>query len=274
MKVKLTVATLMAVVVMLGACASLEQLIQKPQIHFDSLGTRDMSLVDGTFLFRFNVANPNPVGVRLDDITYDLEINGERFVSSRLPQGVNLAASGTSPMEIPVTINYLDFFGSISRLIRSDDLAYRLSGSAGVGPLRIPYRTSGKLDVPRLPDISVERITVDSLSFSGASLKLALGMRNPNAFVLKMDGLEYAARMGGVEVGRGVARQLSPMAANGRSSMAIDLDLSFLELGRSAQALLSGAATRCQFSGNLLVDAMTGTQRVPFSFDGNVPLIR
>ena len=274
MKPQLTIATLLAVILTLGACASLEQLIQKPEIHFDSLGTRNMSLVDGTFLFRFNVANPNPVGVHLDDITYDLDINGERFVSSRLPQGVNLTASGTSPMEIPVTINYLDFFGSISRLIQSDALDYRLSGSAGVGPLRIPYRTSGKLDLPRLPDISVERITVDRLSFTGASLKLALGMRNPNAFVMKMDGLEYAARLGGVEVAKGVAHNLSPMASHGRSTMAIDLDLSFLELGRSAQALLTGSSAHCQFSGNLLVDSMAGIQRVPFAFDGNVPLIR
>jgi hypothetical protein len=56
--------------------------------------------------------------------------------------------------------------------------------------------------------------------------------------------------------------------------MAIDLDLSFLELGRSAQALLTGASARCQFSGNLLVDSLAGIQRVPFAFDGNVPLIR
>jgi LEA14-like dessication related protein len=109
MQPKPIITPLLAVILLLGAWTSLEQLIQKPAIHFDSLGTRDMSLVDGTFLFRFNVANPNPVGVRLDDITCDLDINGEPVVSSRLPQGVNLAASGTSPMEIPVTINSLDF---------------------------------------------------------------------------------------------------------------------------------------------------------------------
>ena len=112
------------------------------------------------------------------------------FASSRLNQGVNLSASGTSPMEIPVTINYLDFFNSLSRFMQTKALDYRISGSAGVGPLRIPYRTSGKLDMPKLPDIFVDSIKIDSISFAGASLKLSLGMKNTNAFAMKMDGLE------------------------------------------------------------------------------------
>ena len=95
---------LLTMAVLIGSCATLEQLIQKPQITFDRLDFRDMSLLEGTFVFRFNIANPNPVGVRLDDILYDLDINGSRFLSSRLDRGLNLVASGTAPLEIPLTI--------------------------------------------------------------------------------------------------------------------------------------------------------------------------
>lgn len=271
---KAALAAILAMVLTIGGCATLQELIKKPEITFDSLAARDMSLLQGTFLFRFNVANPNPVGLRLGDILYDLDINGQRFVSSRLDQGVNLVASGSSPLEIPITINYLDFFNSLAKLVGSDTLDYRLSGSAAVGPLRIPYRSSGKLDVPKLPDISVDSIKIDSLSFSGAALKMTLGLKNPNAFGLKMDGLEYAARLGNMELAKGTARNVAPLAAKGRSLMDIAVNLDFLEVGRGAMTLLSGSSAKCNFTGNMLMDTPAGTHKVPFQFDGKVPFIR
>ena len=267
-------AAILAMVLVVGSCTTIEQLIKKPTITFDNLGIQEMSLVQGTFLFRFNVDNPNPVGLRLDDILYDLELNGQRFVSSRLDQGVNLAAAGSSPLEIPITINYLDFFDSLTKLVGSDTLDYRLSGSAAVGPLRIPYRSAGKLDVPKLPDISVERIRLDSLSFSGASLKMTLGLANPNAFGLKMDGLEYAARLGSLELAQGTARVVEALQARGRSTMDLDINLDFLQMGRSAKALLSEPSARCLLIGNMLMNTPAGMQKVPFRFDGKVPLIQ
>ena len=153
-------------------------------------------------------------------------------------------------------------------------LDYRISGSAGVGPLRIPYRTSGKLDMPKLPDISVDSIKVNSLSFTGASLKLSLGMKNTNAFAMKMDGLEYVAQLGNMELAKGVARHVTPLKANDRSLMDIDVNLNFLELGRTAQTLLSGSSTPCRLTGNMLVNTQAGWQKIPFQFDGKVPLIK
>jgi LEA14-like dessication related protein len=265
---------LLTIALFIGSCATLEQLIQKPQITFDRLDFREMSLLEGTFMFRFNIANPNPVGVRLDDILYDFDINGSRFLSSRLDQGLNLVASGTAPLEIPLTINYLDAFNSLSAFIRSDALDYRLNGSAAVGPVRLPFSKSGSIDVPKIPDITVKSISIDRLSVTGASLKLALGMKNSNAFAVTMDGLEYAAWMGDVELAKGVAGNVRPLAANGQSTMDLDVDLNFLQLGRGVQALLSGSSAPCRLTGNMLVNTLSGVQKIPFQFDGKVPITK
>jgi hypothetical protein len=40
------------------------------------------------------------------------------------------------------------------------------------------------------------QIAFDSLSLTGASLKLDLDNENPNTFAMKIDGLEYTARLG------------------------------------------------------------------------------
>ena len=263
-----------AIILSMGACATIEQWVQKPEISFDSLSAQDMSLLEGTFLFRFKVFNPNPVGVHLNDISYQLTINGERFISSRIDQGLNLRASDTAPLTIPVTIGYLDIYNTLASFLRSDTLDYGLSGSAGVGPLRIPFQTSGKLDVPKMPTISVDRIIVDRMAYTGASLRLVLAMQNPNAFAVQMDGLEYALRIGNLELAKGVARHEAAVAQNGRSNMNVAAELNFSELGRGAQALLTGSSTRCHLSGNMLVKTSAGLQKIPYQFAGKVPFIK
>jgi LEA14-like dessication related protein len=159
-------------------------------------------------------------------------------------------------------------------LAGADQLDYRLSGSAAVGPFRIPYRSSGKLDIPKLPDISVEKIKIDSFSLTGARLKLTLGLKNPNAFAMKMDGLEYAAELGDVKLAEGNASMSNALGANGRSMMDLDLRLNFLELGRSARTLLSGSSARCRLTGNMLMNTPAGMQKLPFQFDGKVPFTK
>ena len=259
---------------LLNGCATLEDLVQKPQIAFDSVGTRDMSLLAGTFVFRFNVTNPNPVGITLSDIVYDLDINGKSFVSSRMDQGLTLAASGTAPLEIPITLDYLELFDSLAGFLKSDAVSYRLTGSAGVGPFRIPYQRAGSIEMPKLPDITVDSIRMQQLSLSGARLQLVLGMKNPNAFGVAMDGLEYTARMGDTTLASGKTSQISRLAANGQSRVGIDLNLDFLKLGSGVRSLLSGSSAPLTLTGNMLVDSKIGTKKVPFSFDGKVPFAK
>ena len=99
-------------------------------------------------------------------------------------------------------------------------------------------------------------------------------MANTNAYAMQMDGLEYTAHLGDLELAKGVARQIAPIAANGRSTMAIDVNLDFLKLGRSAITLLSGSSTRCRLDGNMLVNTLAGIEKVPFQFDGQVPCVK
>lgn len=129
-------------------------------------------------------------------------------------------------LEIPVTVNYLGIFNLLSGFIQAATHWTADSADQRVwGYFRIPYRTSGTLDVPKLPDISVDSFKIERLSFTGASLRLSLGMNNPNAFTMPMDGLEYAALFGEVELTKGMARQVAPLTVNGRSTMDIDVNL-------------------------------------------------
>ncbi len=259
---------------LMSGCATLDQIVQKPIVRFDSVGIDNLSLVEGTFLFRFNVENPNPVGIRVSEIIYDLRLNDRNFVKSRLDQGLRLRGSGVSPMEIPVTINYLDLFDSVATFTKSDFIKYNLTGSIGVGPFRIPYRTQGKMDVPKLPKISVDKVKINAISFTGASLRFVLGLENQNAFDIGLDGIEYAIKLGDTSLARGTARPDAPLVKNSRTNLGVDMDINILQAGRSFKELISRPSAGCSIIGNMLYNTQRGVKKVPFNFKGNVPLIR
>ena len=259
----------------LSSCASLEQIIKQPEVTFSHFNLTDASLLEGTAVFHFNVHNPNPIGIRASRITYDLKLNQKDFVAGQLNQGVSLAAGATSPMRIPIRLNYLDFFDSLNQLWQNKSADYALSGGFSVGPLTIPYKAKGSFDLPRLPKITLETLEITRLSLSGASLNCRLKMHNPNDFDVIFKQLDYHLKLGGTAFAQASARPQGPIGGNDRSVMNLGFDVSFAQLGRSAYQLLMGRKAQYTLDGGLVFDTPGGGQRsVPFSLSGLVPFER
>jgi LEA14-like dessication related protein len=265
---KALTALLLALMTM-GGCAALDtlqQLVQKPEIRFEGMALENTSLTEGDLLFKFNVSNPNPVGVTVSRVLYDLKVNGKTFVKNTLDKNIALQANGSGTVEVPVTVNYLDFFQSVADFVQADKLAYDLSGSVGVGPFDIPYQKKGDIAVPKLPKISLKNVGISGLSFTGGSLIFSLDVANPNPFALNLGGLDYSIKLGGKKFAEGTADKISPIAKNSRTVLKIPFRMQFLELGRSAYQLLTKPSAAYEISGNMKF----GDKIFPFQKSGAV----
>ncbi len=256
-------------------CSTLEQMIQKPSAVFRDMQLTDASLLQSTAIFHFDVRNPNPIGLHARRITYDLQLDGRPFVKGELDQGLSLAAGSTSRMSIPVTIRYLDFFQSVSQLLRDKSAEYVFNGGFTVGPVTVPFQAKGRFDLPRMPKLSLEAIQIKKLSFSGATLNCRLKVDNPNAFRLLFKRLNYDLTLGGASFAKASALPPGPIAGNGRSTLDLGFDVSFARLGHSAYQLLLGNNADYALKGGLVFDTPSGGERqVPFHLDGRVPVVR
>lgn len=269
---KALTALLLGLMAIAGCAAldTLQQLIQKPEIRFKGMGLENASLTEGDLLFTFNVSNPNPVGVTLSRVVYDLKLNGKTFVKNTLNKNIALPANGLGTMEVPVTINYLDFFQSVADFVQADKLAYDLSGSVGAGPFDIPYQTKGDIAVPKLPKISLKNVGVSGLSFTGGSLIFSLDVANPNPFALNLSGLDYTIKLGGEKFAEGTADKISSIAKNSKTVVKIPLRMQFSELGRSAYQLFTKPSAGYEISGNMKF----GEKIFPFQKAGTVSFDR
>lgn len=259
---------------LLTGCATLEQMIQKPTTTFSGMQIANADMYKSTAVFSFDIHNPNPISIRAGRITYDLNLNGRDFVKGQLNQGLTLPAGGTGRLQIPVTMAYLDFFDSMAQLWSTHRADYALTGGIAVGPLVIPFKAHGILDLPRMPKLSLDTIEVQKLSLSGATLRCKVQVSNPNAFDLLFKKLDYSLQLGGASLGRAIALSPGPIGKNGKSTVALALDVSFAQFGRSLFQLLQGSRADYKLDGGLIFNGPDNTEsKVPFSLSGLAPLL-
>ncbi len=262
---------IMTIALLLYGCAVFQNIIQQPTVEFDSVAMRDMTLFDGTAVFRFKVGNPNPVNLNLDGLTYLIRIDGRDFLNGDLKQGLTLPANGVLAVEVPIRINYMDFFNSIADFLKKDSLKYDLSGTFAFGIFNIPYSHQGDFTVPKLPKVSLKSAAVRKMSLAGADLILQLEMANDNPFAVALKNLDYGIKIGGVSIADGKTAAISPLTDQGRQVIEVPVHINFLTLGQTAYQLLNKGSAAYEVSGNMGVEVPElGIKPVPFTRSGQV----
>ncbi|OQY60478.1 MAG: hypothetical protein B6245_01270 [Desulfobacteraceae bacterium 4572_88] len=264
-------ALIVSILMMMSGCAVIQEFVQKPQISFEGLSLKNMSLSEGDMVFRLRVTNPNPMGATLRNVSYNLKINDREFLKDVLEQNITLAAGGSSMVEVPLTINYLNFFESVRDFIGSDKIVYDLSGSAGIGPFDIPYHTNGDFPVPKLPRVSLKNVSVADFSLTGASVICAIDLKNPNSFAMNMSGLSYSIALDGKKLAEGIAENVSPMNEKGSTVIKVPIRMNFFELGRSAYRMLKKSSSDYELKGEMKFSLpQAGEKSFPFQKSGRV----
>jgi LEA14-like dessication related protein len=95
--------------------------------------------------FNIEVVNPNSVGLRLDQIDFNLFVNDTRVLDSVSDQGIRIPANGRGDVHLRTRIGYENLrglFTEIADVIRGDRARYEIRGNAyyetPVGRLKFP----------------------------------------------------------------------------------------------------------------------------------------
>jgi LEA14-like dessication related protein len=95
--------------------------------------------------FSIEVDNPNSVGLRLDEIDFDLFINDSRILDGISQQRIDIPANGRGDMRLRTSIGYQNLrtlWTEVVNAIRGDRARYEIRGNAyydtPLGRLRFP----------------------------------------------------------------------------------------------------------------------------------------
>ena len=70
-------------------CAALQQLVLKPPVDFEGVSVSDVSLFEETLLLKLSVNNPNPIGISLRNVAYELTLNNSNDFKKALRTSKN-----------------------------------------------------------------------------------------------------------------------------------------------------------------------------------------
>ncbi len=146
----------------LTGCSGLYGLKEDPKISLADIRIQEVKALEGIFLIKLRILNPNDVDLDLHGINCDLEINKRHFASGVADSSQTVPAYGTAIVPVEVYASVLDLISSVSDLIHSagkisstdHPYPYTLKGIARIGihgfSKEIPFTSSGELSLQGL----------------------------------------------------------------------------------------------------------------------------
>ncbi|MBK7953510.1 MAG: LEA type 2 family protein [Candidatus Accumulibacter sp.] len=83
MKTRLAVLSIL----LLSACAGLGGLAQKPEVSVAALNLVQMGLFEQRFALKLRIQNPNDVELRINGLSFEIELNGKSFITGLSDRG-------------------------------------------------------------------------------------------------------------------------------------------------------------------------------------------
>ena len=270
-----------------------------PTIKFDSLQVNDVNFqeIDTEFVFAIN--NPNPVGLDIDQFSYNLAFSDIDWLDGDNPDGLLLNASGESKVSLPTHIVFTELYDMVQASRGADSLPFDLTGDFGVrldsstlvteessatdsseGELFVlPYDADGAFPALRRPNFSFSKLRVTNLSLSEVDLSLVFDVENDHASNLIFQRFSYDLDLGGNSTISGVVDNLEEIihgideegAEDANSKLRIPITIDSLSVISSLWSVFSGGG-QLDLGFNAISDVDTPFGLVELNIDeaGNV----
>ncbi|MDF1763440.1 MAG: LEA type 2 family protein [Oleibacter sp.] len=239
--------TALSLVLILSACASLQQMVdvKKPTANVSGVSLGELSQQAATLLIDLNVDNPNGFALDAAGLDLGLSIDGNNLANiNKQDSGMKIPANGSGKLQLPLTLNFKDVLAAIGGLGSQNAVDYALAGSLTVnlpvmGKVSLPLNFADVLPIPQLPKVSFSNVSMDSIGYDGAKMTIDLDVSNPNIFGVNLNDLVYNLQANGKSLSSGKVNAVK-LEKGQTQRVSIPLDVSLTNMGLSLFRVLSG----------------------------------
>lgn len=278
MRIRFAGLLMSGILVLFMSCATLQQLVLPPDVKVESVNIADFSFQDVTLDFGLLVSNPNAFGVGLEGYAYQFAIEGKKFLSANETRQLDIAASGSSTISIPVTINFKQLYELMTQTKDLDNLSYDLAGNLRPGGLLsafdIPFNKSGSLPNVRIPEITFSGLQVKKMGLTGIDLELGLNLVNKNIFGFDIGKLNYDIALAGSQLIKGTTQNLASVPAKGTGVIKLPVSLDLSGAIGSLRSILGGNSVQATITGDTDLKTPFGPINLPFNTTQEIPILR
>lgn len=135
----------------LGACATLTAKLAPPQVSLANIQILQLGLFEQRYQVDLRIQNPNAIALPITGMSYELDINQQRFARGVSNDIVNVPAYGEAIARVLVTSDLGSTLQQLSKLTSDNpSLHYRPFGSVQLSraQTRLPFNYEGDLALP------------------------------------------------------------------------------------------------------------------------------
>jgi LEA14-like dessication related protein len=195
---------MLVLVAHLTGCAGLD-IVKRPAVQAVRPRVTGIDLQGVALSFDVDVSNPYPIPIRAPEFRYGLDIAGTRFLTSQEHAKVDLPASTTGTVTLPIRLTYADMWRTFTNLADAPEVDYTLHGAVVASALgrsfELPMKHKGTFPVLRAPTFSDVNIQLSDVSIQSARIVADVAMKNPNVFALGLENLGYVLTIGDEQIG-------------------------------------------------------------------------
>jgi LEA14-like dessication related protein len=235
---RVATALLLVPMLLLSGCPKLGALDAfMPKVSFKRLDVKKIDFRHVETDFVFNVANPNPIRVKLASFAYDLQLGGASLIKGDEGEGFTLNASGDSRLNFPVNVVFMDLIKLVDGVAGADTVPFTFKGSFGfntpLGQIKIPFREAGDFPVIQAPKVAIRGVSVGKLDLlrQSATISIDLGLTHKGGSAIDFSGFDYAIKLGGRKVAEGLIADLATVPPGTERAVAIPIQINLLEVG-------------------------------------------
>lgn len=166
----------------------MEPPIKEPSVSVTDIALSDVSLQTMTVNTTVVINNPNPIGAKLNKVTFDVYYldEGEHYLGHGERSGIDVRENGNTTVTIPVTIGNIPALKAMGSLVQKGSMTLNVNGSAfidvKVTSFEKPFKQSrqfqssdieGLLPVTSIPGTSIN--VTDKLQQLGGLLGAVSG---------------------------------------------------------------------------------------------------
>lgn len=273
---RLTFSCLVLLLMLLPGCQTMQAMLgdmEKPTVALEGVRYGALSLDKADMLFDVKVSNPYSVALPVSDIGYGLSTSGSSVVSGQAKLSESIPAKGSRTITLPISLVFADLLKAGGQVRAGQLLPYqadlKLSVDAPVvGTLALPMRKTGKVPVPAVPEVTLQSMTYNDLTWTNAAAVLKVNVTNTNAFDVDLNELGYELKLAGKPIASSVVNTTGKLASGQTRTLEIPISFSPVKLGASAFSMLRGSGADFELKGNLDLGTAYGNLTLPYQKTG------
>jgi LEA14-like dessication related protein len=132
-------------------------LLKLPELNVSNVQLQNLSLNGADVNLKLQFDNPNGFGLNINQLNYDLVVNGNQWADGTALQDVNIKEDGVTELNIPISLNIAQIGTSAYRILSgSESVDYQLKGNFGfnalhelLGSTNFDFNRDGQIPISR-----------------------------------------------------------------------------------------------------------------------------